>query len=155
MTDLTLSKSKRPVVFALIIVLLILAVLITVGIVFRGQRKQESPESRPTSVPYTGVKLPQPSGFENELNKIKPELPRQAPKYVVEYVSPINIINVKISATSKEDYLKTKLEAESYLKGKGVQDLCKLSIFWIAPKDSAIRKSMTPRDLTTTGCPLD
>lgn len=154
MTDLTLSKSRRPVIVGVVIILIILTALIALGLVFRD-KKTQTVESRPSSVPYTGAKLPQPTGFENELNKIESQLPYQTQKYVIEYVKSINIINVKINATSRDDYLKTKLEVENYLKSKGVQDLCKLSIFWIAPKDRAIRETMKPQDLTTTNCPLD
>lgn len=154
-SKLNLSKIRPIAIIGTVVVIAVILALVGLGLLSRNKNQPKPGEIKPSFVPFNPVKLPQPTGFETELDKIKSNLPYRSEKFTIEYISSINIINVKISATSKDDFLKTKLEVENFFKEKGVKDLCQLSIFWIAPKDRAVRETMTPKDLTTTNCPLD
>jgi len=155
MSDLNLSKIKPLALAGIISAIVIVLILLGVGILTRSKKQSTSPQVTPSVVPFHPAQLPQPTGFEKEVDKIKPILPYKTTNYTIEYLSPINIINVKITAKNRDEFLKAKQDAESFLKAKGVEDLCKLSIFWIAQTDTNTRKSLSPKDLTTTNCPLD
>lgn len=151
---MNLSKIKPLAIFGIVILIVILLGAILTGLIFRKEKVPTAIEYRPTIPPDAPKKLQQSSKFDQELAKIKPLLPISGSNYKIEYLR-ANLVMVTIDVKTKTDYLATKQKVEQQIKSKGITDICSLKVFWLAPKDAAVRKSLTPKDLTTTGCSPD
>lgn len=154
MDNFNLTSVKRYRIFIIIggILLLVTFIYLIINTISQSKRQEQTQtEYKPSIPPYTGKKLSQAPGFDEEIAKIKDILPYQGPGYVIEYLS-ANVVIIKISAETKEDYLKAKESAETFIRKKGITNLCTLSIFWVSESDT-VRETLTAPDITTTGCP--
>ncbi len=157
MIKFNLTNTKPLAIVAVILggVLIIAFVVFIFGSLQKA--KQTPPETsvpvKPSFPPLTGAKLPQPKGFENELDKIKSILPYQGENYTIEYRQTLNMIGVRINAKSRDEYIQIRQNAEGSLKSKGVSDLCALNILWRTPDDPRVRESLNAKDTITSGCP--
>lgn len=149
--DTNLTKIKPYARFALVFGVLL---IIIIGILIVRTAPSRKPiKYLPTPPPLNPVKLTQGQNFASELAKIKSTLPYKGPNFSIEYLEPVNILSVKISAQTKEDYSQAKTKAEEYLRSRGVTDLCVLNIFWVPMVNQSLRKSLNAGDLLTTNCP--
>lgn len=146
--------SIKPFAIIAGVLILTLITLLTAFLVTNRRQPLPSPTPQPSIPTVTGAKIPQPSGFENELNKIKPLLPYTGASFTIRYKPSLNILEANIKAKSKEEFLKTRESAENLLRSKGVTDLCKLNIFWVPEVDPAVSDQMSLIDTATTGCPI-
>lgn len=147
---LTKSKPLAKTVLALGILFLI----VTIVTVFNISKDRNSSVYKPSPIPQAQpIKLDQPIGFANELSKLRSSLPHSENGFTIDYQSEVNILSVKITAASKDQYRNLKGKAESFIKAKGVGDICSLNIFWVPQiEDSTIRKSLETQDLYASGC---
>ena len=149
--NMNLTKIRPYARFALLLGILLIIIL---GVLIVRSAVREKPTRySPTPPTLNPVKLTQSPDFASELAKIKSALPYQGPNFSIEYLEPVNILSVKISAKTKDDYSQTKTKAEEYLKSRGVTNLCTLNIFWVPIVDQPLRKSLNAQDLLTTTCP--
>lgn len=151
MNKFTLTQTK-PIFKLFAGVGIILVIIITVTLLNSKERQPQvyTPSPLPTIQP---VKLTQPTLFQSELSKILQFLPYKQGNFSIEFQKEVNILSIKITADSKDDYREAKTKAESFIKSKGVQDICALNIFWVPQiKDSTIRKSLETPDYYATGC---
>lgn len=149
-TNLTNIKPLIKYGIALVVIVLI---VFTFSIL-TSERNNNSQEYKPPEPsPVVPQKIPQPVTFKTELSKIKPILPYSGNNYSIEYRDYLNAVEVEITAENREGYLKTKKQAEDFLKSKGLTDICSLNIFWIAniPRDK--RADFDGSEVITTGCP--
>lgn len=156
MIKLNLTNIKP---YARLGIVLIIFVIIALVILISGSLRRKREVSQPSRIPsptpivWKGAKLPQPTGFEGELVKIKSILPYTGPNYTIKYRQTLNMVAVDINAKNRDEYIKTRQEAEALLKSKGITNLCTLNIFWRTPDDPLVRESLDARDIITTGCP--
>lgn len=137
-----------------ILVIIVLVVLISVSLSRKREVLQPSHIPSPTPIVWKGAKLPQPAGFEDELAKIKSILPYSGPNYTIKYRQTLNIVAVEIpDAKNRDEYIKIRQNVETFIKSKGVTDLCTLHIFWRTPNDPKVRESLDAQDIITTDCP--
>lgn len=142
-----LTKIK-PLALIAIVSMIILLMVIGVVVFPKGKKVPQPVEYKPSPpTKVNPVKLPQSSGFEVELSKIKSILPYRGLNYSIEFLKPVNIISVKIDASTKTTFINTKKQAEEFIRSKGVKDLCTLNIFWVSTKIK-----VNAKELITTGC---
>ncbi len=153
MNTTSLTKLKPFAKIGLIVAgLLATVILITIIIALLTQKKTQY--TPPNPIPsFEPKKITQPAQFTNELAKIKPFLPYKGQGYSIEFLAQINAINIKVTASSPEEFLTIKKNAENYIKQKGVNNICSLNIFWIPLIDSATRQKLRATDFITSSCP--
>lgn len=147
--------SLRPYAKIAAIVAALIFITIAITIIFALIQKG-SDYKPPTAIPdqIQPKKLTQPQNFESEISKIKPFLPYTGPNYKIEFLEPVNALNVLISAKSQNEYINTKKQAENFIKSKNITNICTLNIFWVPIVSRDIRKTIQPTDLITTYCPV-
>src|SRR3989338_372961 len=118
-----------------------------------NQTSKQNTAEKDVVQPTETKKLPQEVNFKDELSNIKEVLPYLGKDYSIEYIESINIINVKITASSAEEFKEIKKDAENFIKAQGVGDICALNIFWIPQVPQEVRKTINAKTLITTGCP--
>lgn len=150
---ISLTNIKPLVKVALALVIIIVLIIITSLISGKFQRNGSisyKPSLPPTTKP---VPLTQPAGFQSELSKVLPFLPYKTGNFSIEYQKEVNILSIKIAATSKDSYRSSKKEAEDFLKSKNISNVCALNIFWVPQiKDPSIRKSLETQDYYAATC---
>ena len=161
MFKFNLTDIKPVAILTAISATLVIVGLITLIVLRYSPKPKTIPSPSPTVIQVAPTPSPralstakqqQPSGFDQELAKIKSILPYKTPTYTIEYLESINIINGKIlKADNRSEFIKVRQTAEVFLKSKGVNNLCVLNIFWIPPKNLD-PKLLNPTDLLTTNC---
>lgn len=152
MTNFSLTQIKPRAIIILIAVAAIILVAI-IALILTPKKKTPKQADFIPSIPPSVQPVPQPSQFQDELNKIIDVLPYKTSTYTIEYFKPGNLITVIVRASSKNEYISTKSDAETFIKSKGVKDICNLNIIWSPQTSSEIRKSLSPQEVRTTGCP--
>ena len=154
--NLTLTQFK-PFIKITIGFIVILIVAFIGFVLFSNQEDNQTSKQNTAEKdvvqPTETKKLPQEVNFKDELSNIKEVLPYLGKDYSIEYIESINIINVKITASSAEEYKEIKKDAENFIKAQGVGDICALNIFWIPQVPQEVRKTINAKTLITTGCP--
>lgn len=156
MIKFNLTNIKSP---ALIVAGIGIIALILLGFLIINSLQKDKPETaviyKPSPIPsLKPTKLPQAGGFEEELAKIRSILPYKGPNFTIRYRQAINTLDIEIQAQNREDFVKTRQEAEALLTSKGVSNLCALNIFWETPEKSLLYKELQGKDIITTGCPV-
>ena len=152
--NLTNIKSPALIIAGIGILALILLLFVVINSLNKN-RPEPTSVYKPSPIPsLKPTKLPQPEGFETELAKIKSVLPYKGKNFNIRYRQTINIVSVEIQAQNREEFIKTRQEAETFIKSKGVSDLCVLNIFWQTPEDSLLYKDLESKDIITTDCPV-
>src|SRR3989344_5854560 len=152
--NLTNIKSPALIIAGIGILALILLLFVVINSLNKN-RPEPTSVYKPSPIPsLKPTKLPQPEGFETELAKIKSVLPYKGKNFNIRYRQTINIVSVEIQAQNREEFIKTRQEAETFIKSKGVTDLCVLNIFWETPEGSLLYKDLTSKDILTTDCPV-
>lgn len=152
--NLTNIKSPALIIAGIGIIALILLVLLIINSFQKGKSETAS-VYKPSPIPSVKpTKLPQAGGFEEELAKIKPILPYSGENFTIRYRQAINTLDIEIQAQNREDFVKTRQEAEAFINSKGVSDLCTLNIFWGTPENSLLYKDLEAKDIITTDCPV-
>lgn len=137
-----------------LIVLGLMIVVILITIIAASLNQSKTKYTPPTPLPsIQPKKITQPAQFQDEFSKIKPLLPYTGQGYKIEFLAPVNAINITITANSAEEFLSIKKNAENYIKQKGVNNICSLNIFWVPPSNLPI-KTIRATDLITAGCPV-
>lgn len=152
MINITTLTNIKPMVKILVTSAALIFGVIILSIVITVLTHKNTPQISTTPPKITPQKITQVPTFINELSKLKSVLPYKAQNYSIEYLEPVNIINVKISASSEDEFIKVKKEAESYITSRGIKDICSLNIFWVPPSNLA-PKTIKATNLITTGCP--
>ena len=149
LTNLKPYAKIIAVVAALIFVTILITIIIAIA-------QKKSGYKSPTTIPdqIQPKKLTQTQNFESEISKLKPFLPYADPNYKIEFLEPVNALNVQISAKSQNEYINTKKQAENFIKSKNITNICTLNIFWVPIVSRDIRKTIQPTDLITTYCPV-
>ncbi len=151
---MTLSSIK-PYTKLLIIagIILVLLIIVIISLLPKRQKPQPVGEIAPTQTipPIQDVRLEQPQNFQTDLQKIAPILPFKSAKFEIVYQQSPNILTATVFATTPQQYLVNKTEAENLIKSKGVSDICSLNIFWNPPL--TLIKKINAQDTITTGCP--
>lgn len=142
-----IENYKSYAIIALVIGLFFTAVIVVSLIV--SSRKKTPEDQKPQ---ITGAMIPQPEGFQNEIEKLQSQLPLEGPNYIVKYKQTLNLIEVEITAENKDEYLKTKALVETELKLRDITDICNLNIFWVPKVTPAVYESIEIPDMTTQGC---
>lgn len=145
--NLTSIKAKSPVFIGVLALIVFVLLIVIVKSLIKPSRTSKIPKL-PTEV----TPIPQPSGFKDELSKINSSLPHKTSSYSIEYFKPGNLIRITVTTATLQQYSSAKTEAENFIKSKGVQDICKLNIFWSPDFPVEFRKSLKPQDVRTTGC---
>lgn len=152
--NLTKIKPIALIIAGIGIVALILLVLLVINS-FQKNKPETASIYKPSPIPsLKPTKLPQASGFEEELAKIKSVLPYSGTNFTIRYRQAINTLDVEIQAQNREEFVNTRKEVEGFLKSKGVSDLCSLNIFWETPENSLLYKDLQSKDILTTDCPV-
>ena len=152
--NLTNIKPLALIIAGIGFVALILLVLLIINS-FQKSKSETASIYKPSPIPsLKPTKLPQAGGFEEELTKIKSILPYSGQNFTIRYRQTINTLDVEIQAQNREDFVKSRQEAEIFIKSKGVSDLCALNIFWETPENSLLYKDLQSKDILTTDCPV-
>lgn len=152
--------SIKPYALLGTLAFIILTVIFIVLIFLRYQPKKIAPVASPspadTPSPLITLtdKIKQPPDFEIELAKIFPLLPYAGPKYLIEFRLDTGLLNIKIEAVSRNEFIQTRQAAEAFIKLQGVEDICTLNIFWEPPQNLIADKSLEPTDMITANCPV-
>lgn len=151
---LTSIKPYSKLIIAGVVILLIIFLVLLFS--FRSKSSQNgqpvpTPDEK-TQVPQIeNTQLKEPPKFETEKQKLGDVLPYQGEGFRISYQQYPNIINGDLTANSREELVANRQKAEAFIKGKGVEDICSLNIFWNPP--SNLFKQFKASDLITTGCP--
>src|SRR3989339_1909339 len=121
--NLTLTQFK-PFIKITIGFIVILIVAFIGFVLFSNQEDNQTSKQNTAEKdvvqPTETKKLPQEVNFKDELSNIKEVLPYLGKDYSIEYIESINIINVKITASSAEEFKEIKKDAENFIKAQGV-----------------------------------